>query len=97
MLSRFVVPLYYSYYKWVEESSFILLSDQANNFTKFLYYYKDTHRDEFSFTADALGWSILALPILLFISSQFEQYFYVKYLTDSALIHIGTRRPGEGD
>lgn len=97
MLARFVIPFYYSYYKWVEESSFILLSDQANEFTKFLYYYKDTHRDDFTFTADALGWVLLALPIILFIASQAEQYFYVKYLTDSALIHIGTRRPGEGD
>jgi len=97
MLSRFVVPLYYSYYTWVEESSFVLLPDQADAFTKFLYYYKDSHRTEFSFTADAMGWSILLLPIILFIASQVEQYFYVKYLTDSALIHIGTRRPGEGD
>jgi len=97
MLSRFLIPFYFGYYKWVEEPSFILLSDQANEFTKFLAYYKDTHRDEFIFTADGFGWVILALPIILFIASQAEQYFYVKYLTDGALIHIGTRRPGEGD
>ena len=97
MLSRFMIPFYFAYYKWVEQDSFPRLSDEANQFTKFISFYKDTHRDDFIFTADAVGWSVLFLPILLFIASQLEQYFYVKYLTDSALIHIGTRRPGESD